>query len=485
MSFLDDFQDSTNETTTFNGAKAYKTTKSGLLDFFAMAGSVRNRDEQSILRLFVNALEEDELLALKALFYIRDIRGGQGERDTFRTCINYLALNRPNILRKSLKLIPEYGRWDDMYSVFDTVLKDDAVKIIKKQMNEDLENFYNNKPVSLLFKWLKSINTSSEKSRELGRKTMKLLGFNKEKDYRKLLSRMRRYIDIVERKLTDKRYNEINYENVPSKAMSKYMRTFKMNDGIRFDNYIEKVKSGKKKINASTLTPDDIVSKVLNSSESSEVLEQLWKNLPDYVQGSNSNSIVVADVSGSMEGKPIEVSIGLAIYFAEKNTGPYKNHFITFSRKPELIKIVGKDISEKVNFISRADWDLDTNIELVFDKILNTAIENDYTKEDLPNNLYIVSDMEFNEATPFEYEDEKLFDTIEKKYKEHGYDLPNLIFWNVNSIHNNLPKIDNGVKLISGFNPSILKYILENEDLDGTQLMLKILNSERYKPIEI
>jgi hypothetical protein len=487
MDFLDAFKQETNETKTFNGANAYKTTQSGLLDFFAMAGSVRNRDFKEVINLFEHALDEDELLAMKSLFYIRDIRCGQGERDTFRRILRFLANNRPDLVLPNIELIPEYGRWDDLYSLFDTLLQTDAIELMKKQLEQDYENMQKGESVSLLAKWMKSINTSSKESRRLAQKTIKEMGIKSKKHYRKLLTQLREYLDVLEQKMSKNKFEDIDYESVPSQAMNKYHSAFNRNDTDRFQQYINDLKKGKAKINASTLTPDQIVEKIMYqyTEQKDEIYKNLWYNLPDYLEGKETNSIVVADVSGSMEGKPMSVSVGLALYFAERNNGPFKDHFITFSNQPEIIKIVGNSLYEKVSFISRSKWYYNTDVEAVFDKILSSAVKNGLKQEDIPKNIYIISDMEFDEANNNPNKEDKLFEGIEKRYKEQGYDLPKLIFWNVNSMQNNVPKVEGNVMLVSGYNPSILKYILKDEEIDARQLMLNVLNSERYQSIKI
>lgn len=465
-----------NTTRTLNGAKAHSTTQSNLLDFFAQGGAMRDRQEEDILRLFSRAFAEDESLALKMLFYFRDIREGQGERNTFKVILRYLAKHYPDRIKELVQLVPLYGRWDDLYVLFDTKLEDEAIRLIADQLKKDIES---EKP-SLMAKWLKSENTSSETSRLLAKKTRKGLKLQP-REYRKTLSSLRNQIDVVERKMSASEWDEINYSGVPSKASLTYRNAFRKHDEDRYQDFLDSVANGNASINTKAIFPYEIVHKVFRG-ESDNTIDLMWDNLPDYV-GKEENSIAVVDVSGSMSGLPMEVAISIGLYLGERNKGGFHNHFITFSQKPELVQITGKTVSEKIMNMQRAKWGYNTNIEQVFCVILNTAIKNNVPKEQMVDKLYIISDMQFDVAD--RSADDFLFEYLKSKYAAAGYELPKLVFWNVSAKTEAYPAtIHNGdVQLVSGCSPSLFKNLMKDEFLSPTELMNEILMSERYAPI--
>ncbi|MBO7676102.1 MAG: DUF2828 family protein, partial [Erysipelotrichaceae bacterium] len=261
MGLLDKIKDEQNYTLTENDALAFESTKSALVDLFAIAGAMRERDDSEIIDKFAKAMAEDNLLATRIAFYTRDVRGGLGERRTGRLMLHYLAVNYPAIFRKNLEYIVDYGRWDDLVYLLKD-MPDDIVNIIRKQLEQDLKDMADNKPVSLMAKWLPSVNTSNYETVKMGRYLAKELGMS-EKQYRKTLSSLRRYINVVEVNLSAKRYEDIIYPEVPSLAMNRYRKAFKRNDEERFDDYLQKVSTGEAKINASVLYPYDIVEKYL------------------------------------------------------------------------------------------------------------------------------------------------------------------------------------------------------------------------------
>lgn len=458
-----------NKAFTENNALTFKSTQSKVLDLFSMGGSLRTRTPQEIEKFISQALAEDKILAIKCLFYLRDIRGGQGERRTFRESLKILSAYYPKDTEKLLKLIPEFGRWDDLFYLDDINID----KIITEQLEKDI----NSEHPSLLAKWLPSEN-SGKKSKELAIKVRKYLGYSSKK-YRKTLTLLRNKIKIVESQMSKNEWNEIDYESVPSKASMNYKDAFKKHDEKRYSKYLESVKKGEKKINTKTLFPYEIVRQAKITKN--ETLDLLWKNLPDYTN-KNEKALVVADVSGSMMGLPITISVSLAMYFAERNVGIFKDKFITFSARPELQEVKGVTLNQKIRNLENAHWDQNTNIQAVFDLILDTAIENKVKTIDMPKTIYIISDMEFDEAT--HRNDKTNFEIIKQKYEESGYEMPILVFWNVDSRQNNTPVTQNekGVVLVSGASPVIFKMAVERKT--PYEFMLSVLNSKRYKQIE-
>lgn len=462
---IDKMFEETSKGLTENMAVTYTRSGSELLDFFAQAGAMRNYQDRA-LTLFKKAFSEDREKAVRILFYLRDIRGGQGERKLFRNCLEWLGSTYPKIFEQILEYIPEYGRWDDM--LFDNKK---CFLIIKKQLEEDKDS---DSP-SLLAKWLPTINASSKTTRAKARFIAKNLGMN-QIEYRTAVRDIRKKLQVVEEKMSAQKWDEIDYSSVPSQAARIYRNAFTKHDEDRYSKFIEKAEKGEAKIQAGTLYPYQIFDSVKN--DYSSTLEALWNQLPDYTQG--KNALVVADTSASMMGRPMSVSVSLALYFAERNIGQFKDYFISFSHRPLLHKVKGKTLLNKMNSIQLGDV-ANTDIQAVFKLILNVAIENNIPIEEMPEIIYIISDMEFDHCC----DKRTNFQNIKENYVQYGYKLPNLVFWNVDSRNDNIPvmKDENNVSLFSGFSPSIFKAAVENKTPE--QVMLEMINSERYSNIKV
>lgn len=476
----------TNTAFTENGALSNASTLDYCLDFFGKGAAMRAQTDSAVIDLFSKAFGQNRLLALKTLFYTRDIREGQGERKTFRTIIRWLATNFPEVLRKNLENIPLFGRWDDLYELVGTPLENDAFKLISKQLEHDAVAAQKGNSISLLAKWLKSVNTSSAQSRKLGYLTAKKLGLTP-REYRRALAELRKQIDVLEVKLSAGKFSEIDYEKVPSKASLLYRKAFGNRDGERYRAYLSAVEKGEAKINAKVLYPYEIIRPIEGSyravsADEAKLLDLQWKNQPNWLEGNEHKGIVVCDTSGSMSGEPILVSVSLAIYFAERNEGPFKNTFITFSSRPTLQTILGNTILEKVRNLNRSGWEQNTNLQAVFDLILNTAIRSRIDVKDMPNAIYIISDMQFDAACG----NKTNFDVIKQKYAAAGYPMPNLIFWNVRS-SGDVPITvdDNGTALVSGCSPSILKTLLSAKTVTPLDVMLETVNKPRYNVVVV
>lgn len=506
MSFMESLKETLNEdmnvSRTENGALGYRTSGKELLDLNFAVSSMRNMNENQIENKFAKAFYEDKLLAVKWLFMARDAREGLGERRLFRICMKFLEREQPEIAKAVIQLVPEYGRWDDLWELLETSLKNEVINLVKKQLTEDMENMANGKPISLCAKWMPSENTSSGKTKRLAKIMRSSLELTP-KNYRKMLSKLRAYLNVVEIYMSKKEWNAIDYSAVPSRANLIYNAAFLRNDEERRREYLGKLEKGETKINAGVLFPHDIVHKYSETSgwswstrvKSTDdvALEQMWKALPDYVKDSG-NTICVADGSGSMTIKvggtqisALEVANALAIYFAERSSGQFKDNYITFSERPQLVDLSkGKSLREKIAIALMHNEVASTNIEAVFDLIIQTAINKNMTQEELPQNILILSDMEFNQAQGYRHSvNERLFYTIAKKYAEHGYKLPRLVFWNINSRTGTIPVKENGcgVALVSGFSPAIVKMVLSNKT-DPFECLLEQLNVERYDAVE-
>lgn len=482
MSFADAMRNEGKFTRTENGAVALNTTSDARLDLFGTIGALREADNNRIETLFAEAYNQDALFATKIVFYARDIRGGLGERKTFRTLIRYMADKHPEALRPNLDLIGVFGRYDDLYELIGTPLENDMWAAMKKQFEEDLKNFNEGNAISLLAKWIKTADASSAETRKLGILTAQKLGYPVY-NFKRIVRSMRKHIGVVEGLMSAGRWDEIKYSEVPSRAMMIYRKAFMKHDEQRFSEFINQAEKGEVKINATTLFPYDIVEKILYGRESSKVLEAQWKALPDYVE-KGTNALVMADVSGSMIGRPMATSIGLAIYFAERNVGAYHNLFMTFSGNPETVVLKGETLEQKIHNVSRANWAMNTDLKAAFDKVLDIAEKNHITQDEMPKAIVVISDMEIDCCGNREW---SFYDKMAAKFAKHGYVIPNVIFWNVNSLHDvfHADKSRKGVQLASGQSVTVFKQILQNLGYNPVEAMENTINSDRYACITV
>ncbi len=488
--FLSFLQEENNRTYTENGAAALKTTDSRLVDLFSCIGSLRDRDSMEIERLFSMAFSEDQLLATKMAFYARIIRGGLGERRTFKIILRYLAALSPETVIKNFDAIALFGRYDDFYALVDTPIEKEMWQYLKNQLDLDLMNYEENEPISLLAKWLKSVNASSSETKRLGKLTASALGYS-EKAYRKILAKLRNYIDLTESKMSRNAWTDIVYSSVPSRAMSIYRNAFKAHDEEGFNAYTAALLKGETKVNASALYPYDIMEKLgLNWKNKyfsflsvDPILEAQWKALPNYVEG-EQDILVMADTSGSMYGRPLCSSIGLALYFSERNKGAFKNIFMTFSSEPSLIELKGKTIYDKVKCIPAIVEN--TNLEAAFNLILKVAISNKLKPNELPKSLVVITDMEFDMGTTSR-DNWTFYDSLVHDFTFHGYHIPNVIFWNVNARHDVFQTTSKykGVQMASGQSPSVFKSILANIGKTPYEAMINVLNDPLYDCITL
>ncbi|HAU85717.1 MAG TPA: DUF2828 domain-containing protein [Lachnospiraceae bacterium] len=481
-----------NQTTTENGAPAYKSTGNALVDAFGGIGALRDAPPSRVQSVFANAFSEDKLLAVKLLFYARNIRGvGLGERKTFRVLLKYLAKTNPDIVKKNIKNIPFYGRWDDMYTLIGTPCENEMWDVIRTQWFDDIEKYLAGEPVSGMAKWLKSNNTSSKESKKLGALTASELGVSN-KVYRTCLSKLRGRIDVVEKKMCDDKWDDIQYENVPSRAMMIYRNAFERHSD-NFQKYIEDLKAGRAKVNSSALYPYDIFEKMglhveywgnegFSFDDYDEILEQQWKSLPDYVQ-EGANFLVMADTSGSMIGRPMATSTSLAVYFAERNHGPFKNLFMTFSSFPEFVELKGETLCDKVNQIKPIV--ASTNLERAFDLVLQTAISGNVKDEDMPKALIVISDMEIDKYQNSCYWN--FLDSMKTRFKYAGYAMPNVVMWNVESRHNCYLATSQypGVQFASGSSPSVFKSLIDNVGKSAYEVVMNTLNDPIFDRVVI
>lgn len=483
---LDELKREANRTLTENYAVTLRSTGAACLDLFATVGALRNAEDDVIIRRFMRAWAEDRDLAVRILFYARDVRGGLGERRVFRTVLGWLADHYPETVIKNIALISEYGRWDDILTLQATPCENAAVSLIRKQLDADLAA--EDSKVSLLAKWLPSVNASNPDTVLSAKLLAKALGMSYA-EYRRTLTGLRAKIRIIENSLRESDYT-FDYGKQSSGAMFKYRKAFLRNDKERYQEFLAKVASGKETMHTGTLTPYDIVHRALTDhrigSGERKTLDVTWNALEDCTDG--RNALCVVDGSGSMYGGggkkmlPIEAALSLGIYFAEHNKGEFRNHFITFSESPRLVEIKGRDITEKVWYCESYDEIANTNVQKVFELILNTAVHNGIPQEELPETLYFISDMEFDSCTRgagltnFEY--------ARQLFESHGYRLPGVVFWNVDSRNEQQPVSMNekGVMLVSGNSPRVFSTVMQG-NLDPYACMMQILGSKRYADI--
>lgn len=483
--FVDGLRKMNNYTYTENGAISLKSTLDAVYDLFALGAAFRQRSEEDIILLFKKAYREDAELAMKCLFYIRDAREGQGERRFFRICMNWLAKSDDReAAKRNLQYVAEFGRYDDLYCFIDTPLQNDALEIMRQQIALDMSC----ETPSLLAKWLKSINTSSAESRRLANITREYFGMT-HKQYRRTLSILRGRINVLEKLMSAGEWDKIIFDKIPSRAGLIYRNAFARRDVLR-ERYEQFIMNKNTKVNAKVLYPYECVRSALECGARNKVeraaINKYWDNLKDYFNGAAFNGMALVDVSGSMTMKcnsitPIDISIALGLYCAEKCSGPYKGLFLTFETSPHFVEVEGEDFVEKAVNMYRAPWGGSTNIEKAFNLMLGVAIRNNLSQEDIPENLIIISDMEFDAATQG-YDFIPLCESIKNRWAAAGYKMPHLVFWNCNARHDLIPMEDDGeVTFVSGASPVIFEMIMSGKT--GKEMMREKLESERYSCI--
>lgn len=492
---LEYLKEESNLTYTENGAVTLTTTGSECLDLFATVGALRNASDEEIIIRFSRAFAENADLAMKLLFFARDVREGLGERRVFRVIINWLSNHEPKSMKKNIEYMAEYGRFDDLLELIGTSCEKEVVRVLKRQFMEDLSLMEKGESVSLLAKWLPSINTSKKENVAKAKVLARAFGLRHE-IYRKQLAKLRNHIHILENHLREKDYT-FDYAKQPSRALYKYRAAFLRNDGDRYREFLERVANGKEVLHADQVAPYELIDPYLSqywdeepcflksmSEDEKKVLNATWNALPDF--GGKENALVVVDTSGSMYSwnhpTPASVALSLGLYFAERNKGKFHNHFIEFSTKPKLIEIKGENFVDRLRYVTSFNEVADTNLEAVFDLILQTAVKHQLIQEELPAKLIIVTDMEFNSCV--QKASLTNFEQARQKFEANGYKLPDVVFWNVASRNTQQPVKQNeqGVALVSGVTPRLFSMIAGG-NLSPYNFMMDVLNNERYAKI--
>ena len=494
--FLNALKNDTNYGYTENGGVKHNSTMNKVLDMFAMGGSMRNRSEDDIIHMFKCAYGEDPTLALRCLFYLRDVRGGQGERRFFRVILHWMGNYMVDEVEHLIPMIAEYGRWDDLFELFNTKCESAMLGYIYHTINKNEDH--------LIYKWLHSLNASSLTTKSRGRKIASEFNMT-EREYRKMLTEGRKACNLVESLMSQNHWDQIAFDKLPSRAGLLYKKAFMRREETKA-RYADFMSNEKTTVNAAVLNPVDIAHQIFNyrswnhpSVTERNAWQKYWDNLKDYYNGREEPGIAIVDVSGSMYGQPLEAAVSMGAYIAERGKGPFRNHFITFSNNPQLVEFSGVDIYDKFIRAESAEWGGSTNIEAVFDMLLDTALKYHTPKEDMPKTLYIFSDMEFNGcitsgprsvdhwgyAPGARILNKGQIDTVieaqARKWKTYGYQIPRVIFWNLDARHENIPAIGPGFSYVSGFSMNMVECILSGKD--GIELMLEKLSSARYTPI--
>lgn len=459
------------ECRTENGDLAHGSSADPVVDFFALAGAMRDQPEVAA-DLFEKAYRFEPQTAVRVLFYLRDVRGGQGERDVFRAALHRLWTIDPCTADAILHYVPEYGRWDDLF-VRD--YEDHAFSMVGVQWDRDVDAYEAGEPVSLMAKWLPSDKGARV---PLARSLREYLGLS-QRDYRHTLSALRSHIGLVEHAMSSKDYSGIDYSRIPGQAHRKHVQAFYRNDMEAYTKHLKATVKGEAKVNAATVYPYEVYDMAQNAQQATAA-EAIWKNLPDYTRP-GQDAIVLADVSGSMWGRPMSVSVSLALYFAQRNTGAYSGCFMTFSSVPKLVRIPpGAGLVPALWAIQTStSWCGSTNLGAAFDAILRAGRESG----EVPAVLYIISDMQFDVA--LNRPDMSTFESAKLDFAKHGLELPHVVFWNVDARHVQVPAtvMDGHVTLVSGLSPSVFAMAVEGKT--ARQVVDDVVESPRYAPIVI
>lgn len=463
-SFVNAVQETPVETRTINGMKTNASSMNALVDLFFAIGASRGKD---MTKAFEKAIVANETLALRLLMWARDVRGGAGEREVVRKILTYMEKNHPAALERILPLIPEYGRFDDLLVFQTQAFKEKAYVIIGDALRAGN---------GLAAKWMPRKGPIAVEIRNF-------FGMSP-KQYRKSLVALTK---VVEQDMCAKRWNMIEYSHVPSLAAARYQKAFNRNDPMGYAKYKSKLATGEAKINANAVYPYDVIKSGKFGGDHA-VMQAQWDALPRYI--GDELVLPMCDVSGSM-GCPVggndnlscmDVCVSLGLYLADKNTGPFKDMFLTFSASPSINVLKG-DLRSKLRQLETADWGMNTNLHAAFDEILRVAVKGKVKAADMPKYLLIMSDMEFDRCTRF---DDSAMQMIQRKFEAAGYEVPKIVFWNLNARAGNVPVKYNmkNVALVSGFSPSIMTAVLGAKDMSPVSVMLETLNSERYAAIK-
>jgi hypothetical protein len=477
MNLIDAIQQK--DTRTENGMTTNSSSLNHCVNLFFQIGAMRGVKKERLISKVSKAFNEDPLTTIKIIFWARDVRGGAGERQIFRDCLTWLCENHIKVLNKNIHLISEYGRWDDVLTLVGSInCWESALNLVKTALeNKD----------GLCAKWMPRKGPKAN----IIRRYLKM----SPKQYRKLLVGL---TNVVETKMCAKDWGSINYSKLPSLASSRYQKTFMKNDEERYEEYKRALVEGKTTINSGAVYPYDIIKSIKHGGEK-DVAQAQWESLPNYMEGISERVLPVVDVSGSMETPAgnngnvtcMDISTSLGMYISERNEGVFKNTFITFSSRPQLQLLEGS-LADRLDELERADWGMNTDLQATFKLILNQAVKHNVPVSEMPTKVLILSDMEFDSAISGNWDsvtdwNPTAQEMIKGMYEEAGYEMPGIVYWNIQSRQDNVPtRFDEmGTALVSGFSPSIMKSILSCEELTPYKMMMETIGSARYEVITI
>ena len=460
------------EDRTQNGMKTRKSSGNGRVDLFYKIGAMRG---QNVIPTFVSAYANDRDLALRIVAWARDVRGGAGERQIFRDILKYLEVNDKEAASALMYKIPELGRWDDLFVFSDPELKKQAFNMLGDALRAGN---------GLAAKW-------TPRKGPIAVEIRKHFGMSP-KFYRKYLVKL---TNVVETAMCAKKWDDINFSHVPSLAAARYKKAFNRNTP-KYAEYVASLVKGDDntvKVHAGAVFPYDVLKRKIgqyvmrfNATETNLIIKQ-WEALPNYV--GDADILPMVDVSGSMSIKVgrnpnaklscLDVAVSLGLYLADKNKGSFKDTFLTFSGNPQLLRLRG-NVVQKIDQMVRSKWEMNTNLHAAFDNILSVAKIGNVSQKDMPKIILILSDMQFDECIRF---DDSAYQMIERKYRDAGYEMPKVVFWNLNAYDNVPVKFDkNGTALVSGFSPAIVKSLLAGdlENFTPEAIMLKTIMQDRY-----
>ena len=457
MEFVQEINQDSDVARTTNGMRAHSNTGSALVDLFFKIGASRGK---SVVAEFDLAMQEDQDLAVKIALWSRDVRGGAGEREIFRDILLHLENIRPDVLEKVLPFVPEFGRWDDVLIFRTEKFKNLAYTLL----GQALANAN-----GLAAKWTPRKGPVAVEFREFLKMSPK--------QYRKFLVGL---TNVVETKMCAKQWDTIEFGKLPSLASARYSKAFARNAAESYAAYRERLTAGTDKINTGAVYPYDVIRTIQNGGDSA-VADAQWSALPDYI--GNASILPLVDVSGSMASEAagsltaLDVAVSLGLYCSSKNTGVFRDTFLTFSSHPELVRLSGT-LSEKLAQMNSSEWGMSTNLVLAFEKILEAAVLGSVPEENMPQTLLILSDMQFDRCVNF---DHSAYQMIKNRYQSAGYRVPNVVFWNLASISTVPVRFDQrGTALVSGFSPAIMRSVLSAADLTPYGIMLATVDTPRY-----
>ena len=440
--------------TTTNGALQHESSGNKCLDLFSVIGNLRNCSRTDILERFEEAFNENMELATQVAHWARAARQGSGERHTFYVILDEIAKSSPDFISDNANTLADIGYYKDLLRYFHI----DGVVTAFAQSIKDKDR--------LACKW-------APRKGENARKLRDELQFTN-KEYRKWIAE---HSHTVEDKMSSKMFWDINYSSVPGGAMRKYKDAFMKQDLARFDDW----KNDKNTTAAVSATYPHQVIEVASGDEA--LADKMWNNLEDFVV-EGENILPMIDTSGSMFGMPLQVAISLGMYLAEKNKSEFQDTFLTFSESPEFVRLQGGSVADRMRNIEQANWGMNTDFTKAYDLILQTAVTYNVDKSSMPTMLLVLSDMQFDESQDedrYSSVPKVHFDDIKDKFNKSGYEMPKLVFWNLNSYSGNQSTMnEDGVCMVSGFSPSIMKAILSCDDFNPMNVMMEAL-----EPIEL